>query len=308
PEVDAGPDLASDEGVEVALTGSFSDPDEGDTHTIAWDLGDGTTVSGTLTPSHTYDDDDVYTVTLIVTDGEGETDSDTLLVSVGNVVPTVDAGPNQASDEGDEVAFAGSFTDPGVLDTHTVEWDFGDGGTASDTLTPTHTYADDGPPANGGAYTATLTVTDDDGGVGGDTLLVSVGNVAPTVDAGPDQASDEGDELVFAGSFTDPGVLDTHTIEWDFGDGGTASGTLTPTHAYGDDDVYTVTLSVSDGTDTISDTLLVSVGNIAPTVDAGPDQSSDEGDEVSFAGSFADPGVLDTHTVEWDFGDGGTAS
>jgi hypothetical protein len=66
------------------------------------------------------------------------------------------------------VSFAGSFTDPGASDTHTIEWDFGDGGTATGTLTPTHVYA---APGN---YTVTMRVTDDDGGVGLDALVVSV--------------------------------------------------------------------------------------------------------------------------------------
>jgi PKD repeat protein len=69
---------------------------------------------------------------------------------------------------GETVSFEGSFTDPGTLDTHTTEWDFGDGGTAEGTLTPTHVYS------IMGVYTVTLTVTDDDGGVGADTLTVTV--------------------------------------------------------------------------------------------------------------------------------------
>ena len=37
--------------------------------------------------------------------------------------------------------------------------------------------------------------------------------------------------VLFSGSFTDPGTADTHTIEWDFGDGSpVVTGTLTPTH------------------------------------------------------------------------------
>ena len=62
----------------------------------------------------------------------------------------------------------GNFTDPGA-DTHTVEWDFGDGSPPqSDSLTPSHVYTADG------VYTVTLSVTDDDGAVGSDTLSVTV--------------------------------------------------------------------------------------------------------------------------------------
>ena len=47
-------------------------------------------------------------------------------------------------------------------------WDFGDGITATGSLTPTHTYTE----AN--VYLVTLTVTDDDTGMGTDTAVVTV--------------------------------------------------------------------------------------------------------------------------------------
>ena len=89
-----------------------------------------------------------------------------------NVAPTVEAGADQTVDEGDLVLFTGTLTDPGLADTHAIEWDFGDGSTTSDTLDPSHVYSDEG------VYTVTLTVTDDGGGVGVDTLTVTVNKVA----------------------------------------------------------------------------------------------------------------------------------
>ena len=47
-------------------------------------------------------------------------------------------------------------------------WDFGDGHTASGTLTPEHAFAD------AGTYTVTLTVSDNDGGTHSDALTVIV--------------------------------------------------------------------------------------------------------------------------------------
>ena len=201
------------------------------------------------------------------------------------------------------MTFSGSLTDAGVLDTHTIKWEFGDGETEEGTLTPQHAYGDNG------VYTVTLTVTDDDGGIGTDTLEVAVSNVAPVAEAGPDQEVDEGSAVTFSGSLTDAGVLDTHTIEWDFGDESAATGTLKPTHAYGDNGMYTVTLKVTDDDGGVgTDTLTVTVNNMPPTVEAGADQTVNIR-TVDLSGSFADPGWLDTHTAAWDFGDGlGTAA
>ncbi|MBN1814992.1 MAG: PKD domain-containing protein [Anaerolineae bacterium] len=240
PDVDLGEDLIVDEGTEALFSGNFTDPGTLDTHTIAWDFGDGNTTEGALTPTHIYGDDGVYTTTLMVADDDGGVGSDTVVVTVTNVAPVADAGLNRSVNEGQVVAFSGVFTDPGTLDTHVISWDLGDGDTVTGTLTPEHAYDDDG------VYAVTLTVADDDGGVGSDAISVTVENVPPDVDAGPDQVITKGEAVQFSGVFTDVGPLDTHTILWDLGDGGTITGTLTPEHTYAEDGVYTATLTVTD--------------------------------------------------------------
>lgn len=235
----------------------------------SWNFGD-TGASNEQNPAHAYGDNGVYTVSLTITDDDGSQDTVSHNVTILNVAPTVEAGPDQLVNEGDVVSFSGSFTDPGWLDTHTYTWDFGDGGTTSGTLTPTHTYCDNG------IYTVTLTVTDDDGGVDMDTLTVTVNNVPPTVNAGPDQEVFAGDTVQFNDSFTDPGTCDSHTISWDFGDGNTASGTLNPSHVYYDAGTYTVTLIVTDddggvGSDTLEIVVKPTLAIIPATIDCDPD-------------------------------------
>lgn len=165
PQVDAGPDQQADEGQMISFSGVYTDT--GDV-TIHWDFGDGDEITGTLVPTHTYLDNGVFIVTLTITDDQEASGSDTLTVTVNNVAPTVVAGADMTISPGDVVNFNGSFTDPGVNDTHMIEWDFDDGGTAVGTLTPTHTFTVPG------VYTVTLTVTDDDGGAGSDTLTITV--------------------------------------------------------------------------------------------------------------------------------------
>ena len=303
PTVNAGENQTINEGDTVSFNGNFVDPGLNDIQTITWDFGDGTTRSGTLTPTHKYLDNGTYIVTLTVTDKDGGVGKDKLTITVNNSVPVVNAGYNITTSEGKEVNFDGNFTDAGSLDTHTILWNFGDGTSASGNLKPTHIYADNG------SYKVTLTVTDNDGGIGISSLIVLVENVAPVVFAGQNVTASEGNTVNFDGTFIDPGILDTHTILWDFGDGTTASGTLTPIHVYYDNGTYTVTLTVTDNDgDSGVGYFTTLIENVAPIVNAGENQSVNEGGTVNFNGSFIDPGLNDTQTVLWDFGDGTTAT
>ena len=206
-----------------------------------------------------------------VSDGEFR-DSATASVTVNNVAPVVDAGDDATIDEGDTFSSSGSFIDPGT-DTWTATVDYGDGSgtqplTLSDkTFSLNHAYGDNG------TYTVTITVTDDNGGAGSDTATVTVNNVAPVVNAGPDIEVFAGDTVNFSGNFTDPGWLDSHTATWDFGDGtnqsGTvteeneapdATGTVTVSNIYYQEGSYTVTLTVTDDDgDSGIDTLVITV-------------------------------------------------
>ncbi|MBE2202215.1 MAG: PKD domain-containing protein [Anaerolinea sp.] len=176
-----------------------------------------------------------------------------LIYLENNTPPQVDAGDAMTAVEGDELTFSGIMTGSGILMTG-IHWDFGDGNTAVGVLSPTHAYGDNG------VFTATLTITNIGGLSDSDTVMVTVTNAAPGVNAGANMTQTVNGLLTFAGSFTDPGYLDTHTITWDFGNAHIITGTLTPTHEYALPGVYTVTLMVIDDDGGIgSDTLLVTV-------------------------------------------------
>ncbi|MGB0385430.1 MAG: tandem-95 repeat protein, partial [Ardenticatenaceae bacterium] len=193
------------------------------------------------TPSQDFNGQDSFSY--IVSDGILTDSADvTITVTSVNDTPQVEAGADQSANEGQEVQFEGSFSDPGrrLAASASIKWDLGDGTTVMDTLTPTHTYGDDG------TFTATLTVTDTEGASESDSLMVTVNNVAPMVQASGNMTATAGMAIDFTGSFTDPGTLDTHTIVWDFGDGNSATDTLTPTHSYDMQGTFTVTLTVTD--------------------------------------------------------------
>jgi uncharacterized membrane protein len=95
----------------------------------------------------------------------------TFVLDDENQPPVVGAGPDQLVWLGWPVQFSGSATDPDGDEIVSILWDFGDGSSASGTLTPTHSYAEVG------VYTVTLTVTDSRGGVGVDSLTVTAHEV-----------------------------------------------------------------------------------------------------------------------------------
>ena len=188
PTVDAGPDAAAAaEGATVTLAGSVTDPDDA-TPTIAWSATSGTGVdagatctftdASSPTSSVSCTDDGTWTLTLTADDGTNPPVSDSLILSVTNAAPMADAGPDQFVTIGDTVSLApATFTDAGSNDTHTATIDWGDGtvepgvvtqGAGSGSVAGSHTYA------TTGLFTATVTVTDDDGGADDDTIAVLV--------------------------------------------------------------------------------------------------------------------------------------
>jgi len=123
------------------------------------------------------------------------------------------------------------------------------------------------------------------------------------VDAGPDQTVDEGELVQFEGSLS---TMDA-SIHWDFGDSTSNSETLTPTHSYVDNAVFTVTLTVSDTQGGVaSDEMQVTVENVAPVLSPLPDREAFVGKEITITATITDPGVLDSQTAEIFWNDGFT--
>ena len=108
---------------------------------------------------------------------------------------------------------ASASTDPDGDDI-TVEWDFGDGSPLATGTTVEHIYG------TAGTYTATLTVTDTDGGRASQAIRIDAGNTPPApviVEPGPDTLFAVGDTMVLAGQATDDqdGALPEAALSWE---------------------------------------------------------------------------------------------
>jgi hypothetical protein len=239
-------------------------------------------------------------------------------VEVRNLAPTVSplALDAEAIDENGSVSVSGGFVDFGVLDTHSVTVDWGDGSTSAATVDPgtrsfaaSHRYLDNLP--GDAAYAVGVIVADDDGGVGSATTSVVVKNVAPTpAITGVPAGSPEGASIALAAAVTDPGSADTFTYSWAvrkngvaYASGAEAGFGFTPD----DDGTYVVTLTVKDKDGAVgTDQRTIGVTNVAPTVGAiSPVEPTLVGTAIAVSVSASDL-AADPLTATWSWGDGTT--
>ncbi len=163
-----------------------------------------------------------------------------------NQLPQAKPGGPYIVNEGAQVTFDGrASTDPdGAIARY--EWDLNYNGrdfVINATGPTASTQYPDGP----AAIVVALRVTDDKGASHLATTLVTVNNIAPTVQAGGPYTGPVDRLITMAGAAIDPGSVDQTGLlyRWDFGDGQQGNGPIV-SHSYAQTGVYTVTLTVTD--------------------------------------------------------------
>jgi PKD repeat protein len=215
-------------------------------------------------------------------------------------IQIVSPNAGQTARVGDQLSFSINIQAGHDL---TVNWDFGDGGTAQGTSV-VYVYN------HYGTYTAQATATDPLGQTANASYQLQILTRPPVAAFTFEQ--DPSGPLVYdfdASASTGDTAL---TYNWDFGDGQTENDT-TPqtTHSYSALGSYHVTLTVSDQdnqtSSPVTQTVKISVAKPVASFTAVNDPSCLGSDYVTFDAS-ASTGYQNQLTYTWDYGDGYTDS
>ncbi|MBL4586041.1 MAG: PKD domain-containing protein, partial [Flavobacteriales bacterium] len=266
-----------------------------DAQSWEWFFGNGA-YSQEQNPSYTYSEVGSYTVTHVVTDINGCTDtiSEPDLVTVTGSI--VDFGVDTTFGCDTLAVQFADLTDPpgSVAD---WLWDFGDGNTSTE-QNPLHIYQ------NAGVYDVTLTTTDI-GGCVNSTAQPSLVNYIPY----PVPDFEVNNTLGCMGqpfSFTNNSTGNAVSYLWNFGDGGTST-EESPVYSYNSEGVFSVTLTAFNANGCDSSFTEISLIDIQH-----PDADFSAFPTFAFCPpllvSFTDLSSVDAISWFWDFGDGSSSS
>ncbi len=338
PTIGLGAGFTVNEGSMIVLDSNASDLNEEDTLTIEWDLDDdglyettGATATFDATNIDASSTPQDFNVHVKVDDGVNPPVEASTIVSVVNASPALSNLGATAIIENGTTTLTGNISDPGIADSFTLDVNWGDGSTVetvslaagATSFSLTHQYLDDNPSGTQvDNVLISLTITDDDGGVGQATTTVEVSNSAPTLSNVSATAIDENGTTTLSGTIVDVGSLDTFTLEVDWGDGSEleifdySTTSFSETHQYLDDnptgtavDDITINITVKDDDLSESSTnTTVNVTNLAPTLSNIAITDVDENGVATLTGNLADVSTEDSFTLDVDWGDGSSPS
>lgn len=290
----------------VTLNGSGSDPD-GSISSYQWTKISGPSQFNIVSPNNAQAQvtnlvQGTYQFQLMATDNKGATATDIVkvVVNAANQAPSADAGPDQTITlPQNSITLSGSGVDPdGTIASY--QWNKISGPEQFNISSATQAQTNVNNLAQG-AYQFELTVTDDQGATGKDTVRVVVNkaNQAPVVNAGSNQnITLPADSVALSGSAYDPdGSISSY--EWTRISGPSQFTIVSPSEAQTKvrnltAGTYQFQLSVTDNQGaTATSTVTITVNaapNQAPVADAGDDQTITlPTNSVTLSGSGSDP-------------------
>ncbi|MGB1317123.1 MAG: PKD domain-containing protein, partial [Flavobacteriales bacterium] len=247
-------------------------------------------------PSYSYTEIGTYSITQVVTDINGCTDSIVLPDEVTVTGSIINFGiDTMFGCETLSVQFEDLTNPPGTV-TNWL-WDFGDGNTSTE-QNPLHVYQ------NAGVYHPTLSITD----IGGCTSFLAFPDSVNYIPY-PEPAFDVDTTVGCMGqpfTFTNNSTGNAVTYLWNFGDGGTST-EENPVYSYQAEGTYSVTLTAFNPNGCDSSVTEINLINIEH-----PDADFSAFPTFAFCPpllvSFTDLSSTDAVSWFWDFGDGSSSN
>lgn len=277
PTADAGIDKSVNAGTTITLNGNHSTDNIGIVE-YEWIINGKKRYGETV--EYEFTDPGVFDVILTVKDEAGNTESNSIIVTVEDNDPSADAGIGRTVDVGDEVLLDGSSSND---DVRVVEYLWTINGKTISGEMVTYTFNDTG------VYTVRLNVTDTSGKHDSDSIVITVkDDTRPIADIDGKTRIDEDIDVVYDAydSYDDVGILnytwkieDTvmygEEISTTFDNPGEYSIFLTVTDKAGNSDTTSIEIDVKDVTE--------------PTCDAGDDRTISVNESITLdAGSSSD--------------------
>ena len=285
PVADAGIDKSICNGFSTTIGGSPTASGGTSPYTYLWSPSTG--LSSTTIANPTANPTIATTYTVIITDVNGCTDTDNVIVSV-NSNSTADAGVDKSICNGNNTVIGGNPTASGGTSPYTYLWSPSTGLSSTTIANPTANPTI--------ATTYTVTITDVNGCTGTDNIIVSI-NSNPTADAGVDKSICNGFSTTIGGNPTANGGSSPYTYLWSPSNTLNSATISNPTANPAVVTTYTVTITDANGCINTDNVIITIYPN--PVADAGLDKSICNGNNTVIGGSSTASGGTSPYTYLW---------
>jgi PKD repeat protein len=284
----------------IPLTVSFHDASTGKPSQIAWNFGDGSSISRDSNPSHTFEKPATYTVELTVKDRRGRASTAQLTVKAEPPAPPTAAASGKPLSG--RVPLTVKFQSESTARPSRVEWRFGDGSPVSTEHNPTHIYR------TPGTYTVALRIEDSYGG--SSTAQLTVRAERPEGPVAAAWGTPLTGRIPLTVMFQNRSTGNPSRVQWSFGDGSATSTESNPRHIYQRPGTYAVTLTAWDTYGTSSTARLTVTAEPPPAPPVARFQPSATVGKWPLQVTFTNTSqnaIAGTQWM-WSFGNGATSS